>query len=120
MQATQASSMQDQCKVLYYAGAPDGFNIPSPVFTPGPVIFFGFQATGQTELTEGDVAETTAKLRLPLGTVISPLDRVEIVARYGAVDVEPLIYEVIGQPTAGPSGLVVDLALLTTQQWGQQ
>jgi hypothetical protein len=52
-------------------------------------------------------------LRLPLGTAVDAADRIEIVQRFGVAHAGEM-YEVVGDPRQGPSGLVCSLAAVTS------
>lgn len=116
LQATQEKHMLDMGNVLTFdTHGQDAFNVPNGVWLTGPSVKCGFQFANQTRevQNEGDVAQVDAKLRLPVGTKINPNDCFRLTHRFG----EPLdvicSFEVVGIPRKGPSGLHVDLAMVT-------
>jgi hypothetical protein len=54
---------------------------------------------------------TDATLRLPLGTTITPKDRVKVTYRYGVVLSVPEVFEVVSDPAPmrGPTAMTVYL-----------
>ena len=112
MQGTQAGAMQDVCRVYAYSSAPDAYGNPSPTYTAGSPVVCGFKPTSREVQGSGEVDMVDAKLRLPIATTLDSRDRIEVTHRYG-VAITPEMYEVFGPPERGPSGLVVDLKLVT-------
>ena len=115
MQDTQESAMQDECQILSYAQAgKDGWNRPLSDYPISDTVSCGFDATANKEVMDGtEVAITDARLRLPLGTALDNRDRILITHRFGSSLAEQPVYEIIGKPQRGPSGLVLNLTLVT-------
>jgi len=115
-QTTQEYHYHDACKIHAYSGTDDAYNIPQATYTEGSEIACGFEMVGTDErVNEADVPVVDGKLRLPVGTTLTPNDRIEITKRYG-VAITPLFFEVVGLPLRGSSGLVVELAKVTDGQ----
>ena len=116
IQETQESAMMDLCDisrisnsgtdgygkprrtwVILYDEVPCGFGYPSPR-----------EAMGLAQAQQLD-----AKLRLPLDTDITNLDRVTITDRFGVAETDPITYEVGGPVEQGPSGIIIWLRKVT-------
>jgi hypothetical protein len=115
MQAAQEAAMMDTCDILerervgqYESGiARTGYVLAAT--TP-----CGFDPTASEEVMDGaQVAVTDARLRLPIGAEVGPLSRVRITHRFGVELDDRPTYEAIGRPERGPSGLVLNLRLVT-------
>lgn len=111
MRGTQQAAMMDTCRRLVwtYIGE-DELGNPIYDYVPGAILICGLnpdpakELAGETQLTVAD-----ARLRLAIGTVLDNRDRLEILTRNGeALDPAP-IYEIIGQPRRGVTGLLLDL-----------
>lgn len=116
MQATQEGHMLDMGNVLtFVTDGKDEFNVPNGVWVTGPSVKCGFQFANETRevQAEGDVAQVDAELRLPLGTKINQLDCFRLTHRFGKPSDVICHFEVVGIPREGPSGLLVDLAMVT-------
>lgn len=113
LQATQTNHMMDSCKIMVYTAADDAYNIPQATYTPGSEIWCGFDPSAWEEVQE----ETETPLmrpsfRLPFGTAVHAADRVQLTKRFGTT-ITPETYEIIGGVERGPSGLVVNVRLVT-------
>ena len=51
-------------------------------------------------------------IRLPLDTVVTAKDRIQITQRFG-VEITSLTYKILGAIRRGPSGLTMNVALVT-------
>jgi hypothetical protein len=60
-----------------------------------------------------EVVLTDAVLRLPIDSVVTNVDRVQVTHRYGEMLLTPWTFAVIGMPRRGPSGLLLNLRLVT-------
>lgn len=117
MRAAQNAHHPDTCRHLIYTqAAPDDYGMPSEDYLDGGSYACGFQVKQSTEVMDGtQVLVTAARLRLDaaLEGIVNGHDRIRITHRHG----EPLentpTYEIVGVPTVGPSGLVIDLHLVT-------
>jgi hypothetical protein len=127
LQSTQESAMQDRAVRLMYQETADDYGNPSPHYqTMGgeefPLDFpaayadliCGLEHLNPEEMQNtGEVPRITARLRLPIDTVIDERDRIQMTHRYGVpLDTEQ-VFEIVGPVRRGPSGLVLDLALCT-------
>lgn len=117
MQATQEAAMQDTCVLLRYTELdPDVYGNVRHQYEEGDSSDCGFDPTASNEVMEGtQVAVTDAVVRLPIALhgQIDQFDRVKITHRFGVALDSPPTYELIGLPERGPSGLVVNLRLVT-------
>lgn len=111
MQRTQNAAMMDTCIIYAHsATSQNAYGKPGATYTLGvrrtPC---GYDATASDEILQGNESVTVdAVFRLPVGTQIAALDRVQLVARFGTDLVTPILFEVIGMPDGGPSGIVVN------------
>lgn len=114
LQTAQQAHMMDTCTVDVYtdAGA-DAYNNPNPTWVAGAEQPCGFMTTKDDEGNEaGHVPVRDARVRLPISASVTSKDRITITKRHG-VAVTAVTYAVVGTPKRGPSGLVVDLELVT-------
>lgn len=111
MREAQANAMADTCEILEPAGGTDDFNLPLDDYPEGgDPIACGYKPSSRREVQEsGEVTMADAELRLPVGTSISRRARVKVTHRHGETLSPPLLYDVIGVPARGPSGLLVTL-----------
>jgi hypothetical protein len=119
MRADQALSRWDTCRRLVYtAGATNAYGMPEPpTYVRGDAITCGLDMNSTNEVMIGtQVIIADASLRLLVTTTLDNRDRIEITQRFGEVVAAPLVYEIIGEPERGPSGLVVNLRLATDGQ----
>ena len=117
MQATFDASMPDTCHIVTRTPGPvDDYGNPTVTWTEGTTdVACGLDMRNSYEvLASTQVLVYDARLRLPIATVITNLDRIKITKRYGATLATALLYEVIGPPRQGPSGIVVDLRTATS------
>lgn len=115
LRKAQEAAMMDRCTILaYHDGTPGAYGKPRQEYIPGANVACGYDATARKEVMDGaQTAITDARLRLPLGTAISHLDRLRITHRLGVLlDTQP-VYEIIGEPRQGPSGLLLNLRSVT-------
>lgn len=74
----------------------------------------GYDAKAIKEVMVGtQVVLTDARLRLPIGTTLDNRDRFRVSKRFGEILADPPTYEILGEPRQGPSGLLLDLRLVT-------
>lgn len=86
--------------------------------TYGSATVCGFEAKGGQERNEfrteqGTVVYADAKLRLPHGTTVGPRYLVKLTKRHGTA-ITPVIYEVMGKPLEGTTGVVCYLRQVST------
>ena len=114
MRDTQEAAMQDTCRVLAYSSIDDTYNYPVPSYAAGDAMDCGLEMVDPEEIQgEGQVPEIDARIRLPLGTTYGPKDRIEVTHRYGEALTKSLVFEIVGLARHGPTGLVLDLRLVT-------
>jgi len=113
LRGTQEGAMQDTCVIHAYSSTTDAYGNPTPAYTPGAALACGLEHVRPDEVQgSGEVAVIDAHLRLPLGTGLDTRDRVEITHRYGEALAASQMFEVVGPVKRGPSGLVVELAIV--------
>lgn len=118
---TQTGAMLDACQIFdQVEGASDAWGRPEVTYAAresgGEPIEFacGYNPHASREaLTPTDVPRADAALRLPIGTTIDATARVKITTRDGEALATPPIYEIVGRPERGRSGLVLALRLVT-------
>lgn len=114
MQETQEAHMMDACYLLrYVAGALDDYGKPTVV--PGNDLVeipCGYSSKSREVMDDAQVVLTDAVVRLPIDTVIDARDRIQVIRRHGEA-IAPQTFEIIGEPQRGPSGLVLNLRLVT-------
>ena len=117
MQAANVAAMWDTCyRLVYAAGTPDAYGQPTPATytAAATALVCGLDQQASTELLPGtQVPLFDARLRLPVATTITHLDRIKVTKRYGASLAAALYYTIIGEPRRGPSGLLLDLNTVT-------
>ena len=115
MKTTQEAHMLDTCQVLNFSeGVPDDYNIPQPAVESSQDTVCGYNPTKYEEVQdEGDVELIDAEIRLPSDTEIYTDSRIRVTHRFGAVLTEQPVYELIGGPRPGPSGLLCKCRLVT-------
>ena len=123
MTATQEGAMMDECVILTHTvtgtgprGSPIVDYVPAAGATPCGL---GHSKTDRELMGDAalgtQVAEFDGTLRLPKDTVINTRDRVRITKRFG-VAVDPVVYEIVGTPRLGPSGLLGRVKRVTNGQ----
>ncbi len=117
MQTTQESAMQDEAQLLTRSSSSnDDYGRPVEVFTAGALYDCGFDPSAEAEgMDEAEVAQMAAKMRLPLSAQgdFDNADRWKITKRFGVTLTSQPDYEIVGDPERGPSGLVLNLKLVT-------
>ncbi len=115
LRQAQEGHMLDRCVILAYHASRDSYGLPKPAYTTGEEIPCGLDEGNRTEQQSiGHVPLTDAVLRLPLTATITSLSRVRVTRRHGeAVRSPQPVYEVVGVPRLGASGLLVNLRLVT-------
>lgn len=108
MARTQQSAMMDQCLIFAHStGTANVYGKKVDSYGAGVPSVCGYDATASAEVLQGtEVATVDAAIRLPVNTVIDDRDRIQLVRRFGRT-VAPLMFDVVGLPEMGPSGLVV-------------
>lgn len=119
MQTVQEAAMLDRCELMQRSeGAIDAYGLPAPAYTVTDYLTCGLshsqtnREAGGRERRGTQVPVEIRRLRLPAETVLSNVDRVRVTHRFGA-PITPVLYEIVGDPQRGPSGLVVELQKVT-------
>ena len=117
MQTTQDLSMLDTCDILTYTSRPiNAYGKPSPptwVSSGVPTeCGFGYIRSVSSIEAPDQVATMRTVLRLPLDSVVTTKDRIELTHRFGA-EIASEYYKILGEIRRGPTCLTCDLALVT-------
>jgi hypothetical protein len=115
MRATQDSAMMDTCILGERVElSRDVYGMPVVGWSWGDPVICGLNPVKHVEIMDGtEVVLTDAMLRLPIDTVITHVDRVQITHRYGEALIMPWVFACIGMPRRGPSGLLLNLRMIT-------
>ena len=117
LQATQEGAMQDTCQLLRRSSSTvDDFNRPVEVWTVVAAYVCGYEPLQREEgMEETEVGQLDARLRLPLAveSELDSDDRLKITKRFGVTLSAPPTLDIVGLARRGPSGLVLDLRLVT-------
>jgi len=116
MQDANEAAMWDTCRlVVRVTGAVDAYGHPAEMWAEGATdVACGLDLRSSYEVLRGtQVPRYDARLRLPIDTEITNVDRVKVTHRHGVALATPLVFEFIGQPRRGPQGLLVELKTLT-------
>jgi hypothetical protein len=110
MRATQTAAMMDECELWRMGDGPaDIYGKPRPLWVMNARTVCGLELVDSRELVNASGAIYDARLRLPLYTDISWLDKVKITHRHGEILDTPKEYVIVGESMRGPSGLVLNL-----------
>jgi len=120
MQGTQESAMMDRCTILVYTSrGSDEYGMPVTLWVEGANVACGLDMAPRREWNApagaGDQTQVEAgeaRIRLPIDTEISNLERIRITHRFGEMLLTPLEYELIEGVRRGPSGLVARCQLV--------
>ena len=114
LETDQEAHMMDICTIGAYHAVQDGYGIPTPTYTAGNPTICGLNENVRQEVqSRGEVVMVDAVLRLPVGTVIDSRDSITITHRLGSELAFKPVYNIIGSPGTGASGLLLNLALVT-------
>lgn len=110
----ESMGMPDTCRVLRVAAAPtvDAYGYGTSGFTTENVtVACAYQATQNTERDRDttEVRVNTAQLFLPLSTVISNRDQVELTHRFGRAVSPPWRFRILGDPVDKVVALVMSV-----------
>ena len=121
MAATQAAGMLDECELLQRAdGAADAYGIPQPTYTVVERTPCGLSHSQVGAEVSGSGRRDTQvpidlrRLRLPVTAQIDHVDRIRMTRRFGFA-ITPVLYEVVGDPQRGPSGLLLQVRMVTDE-----
>jgi len=115
MRGAQEDAMMDTCVIVTrdVTGTND-YNRPVAQWLDSPAMACGYDDTVEKEAMAGtQVVLVDAVVRLSIDTDLSNLDRLRITHRHGEELDESLTFETLGDPERGPSGLVLNLQLVT-------
>ena len=118
LQSSQESFMQDTCQVGVRGSSQDALGELVDTFTYGSAQACGLTMSGGLQRNEfrtsdGTIVYADAALRLAHDAVVTSDDTVKITHRYGSA-VTNVIYEVMGEPLVGSSGIVCYLRRVST------
>lgn len=112
--AQEAAMMDTAVRLVYRETGKDEYGMAIKGWAEDAELACGYDAKAIKEVMDGtQVVLTDARLRLPIGTVIDNRDRFKITKRFGEILADPPTYEILGEPRQGPSGLLLDLRLVT-------
>lgn len=110
MQAAQESAMQDTCELLKYTTTgTDSHGMPIEGYVVQGVSVCGLDLRASREMLNAEAHVYDARLRLPIETEISNVDRVRVTHRFGALQAAAIEFDLLGEERQGPSGLLVEL-----------
>lgn len=110
MRDTQDAAMQDACDLLIYGvTGMDSHGMPIEGYVLQATSACGLDLRASREMLNAEMHVYDARLRLPIGTVISNVDRVRVTHRFGEMQETPIEFDLIGEVRKGPSGLLVNL-----------
>lgn len=106
--------MDTAVRLVYRVTGANEYGMAIKAWAEDEELACGYNATAIKQVMDGTrVTLTDARLRLPIGTTLDSLDRFRITKRLGEILADPPTYEILGEPRQGPSGLLVDLRLVT-------
>lgn len=116
MREAQEDAMMDLCNISRISNAGvDGYGKPKRTWVTiykDVVCGFGYPSPREA-MGLAQAEQIDAKLRLPITTDITNLDRVTIIERFSEDEAEPITYEVGGPVEQGPSGIIIWLRKVT-------
>ena len=109
--------MMDACYVMtYQAAALNRYGKPEPARYESSVntvaCGLGYTQSSSTEHRD-EVSTMRTAIRLPLDTLVTAKDRVKVIRRFGSALSQVGTYKVLGAIRRGPSGLTMNVALVT-------
>jgi hypothetical protein len=112
--AQEAAMMDTAVRLVYREIAANEYGMAIKVWSEDEELACGYDATAIKQVMDGaQVILTDARLRLPNGTTLDNRDRFKVTKRFGEILDDPPTYEILGEPRQGPSGLLIDLRLVT-------
>jgi head-tail adaptor len=110
MQNAQETGMMDTCELICRGETgQDEYGQPVENWVAGATLACGLDNRASSEYRNAEAAVFDARLRLPIETDVSNVDRVRITHRFGILLETPLEFQLTGKTRRGPSGLLVDL-----------
>lgn len=120
LRGAQAAHMPDTCIVQTHSVTQDAHGQEVIDYADGLPIAcgFGYAPLGvapEVERADGTTVTVDAQVRLTLadGQGIGTKDRVKLTKRFGTALAPAQVYEVVGPPRVGPSGVVLQLRQVT-------
>jgi hypothetical protein len=112
--AQQAAMMDTVVRLVYREPAVNEYGMAIGEWADDAELACGYDGKAIKEVMVGtQVVLTDARLRLPIGTTLDNRDRFRVTNRFGEILANPPTYEILGEPRQGPSGLLLDLRLVT-------
>lgn len=117
MQGAQAQAMMDQCDLLikFKTDRIDEYGHPISEWVTAATLACGLDLRASREMINAEAYVYDARLRLPIDTLITRIDRVRVTHRYGVLLETALDFDLVGEPRRGPSGLLMDLRTVTLE-----
>lgn len=120
MRLAHTDRLQDSCYLQALTATPDGYGDPVRSWAnTGSEIPCGLEMratlSSNSELRETDktVVSTEAILRLPVGTVVTETQRVNVTKRHGE-SITAIVFNIISPIQRGPSGIILFLQKVST------
>lgn|SRR5574341_1260091 len=115
MRDMQEETMIDECMILTWSTTGKGrYNSSKGEFEDGETFPCGFKPGATREVSDGTqmvAAEGIMRLPLAAGVELNKRNRIKLIKRQGAAITAPPIYEIIGKPLIGPTGIQINLRL---------
>lgn len=118
MRACQTAFMGDSCQIGTVSRSQSATGeLIDAAASYGSELACGLEMTGGLQRNEfrtqdGTVVFADAKMRLPHGTALGVRDLVKVTKRQGTA-ITPMVYEVMGEPLIGSTGVVCYLRRVT-------
>jgi len=111
MQETQEEGMMDICDLLEHmeTDRENKYGKPVEEWVTRSGLACGLDMRSSGEVRNAEAELWDARLRLPIDTEVSRVDRVVITHRFGVLLKEPMLFQFEGGALRGPSGLVLKL-----------
>ena len=111
MQGTQEEGMMDTCDLLEHVTTDreDEYGKPVEEWVARSGIACGLDLRSSEEVRNAEADLWDARLRLPIDTEVSRVDRVVITHRFGVLLETPMLFQMEGEADRGPSGLILKL-----------
>lgn len=110
MQEAQETGMMDTCELLIRTErAQDEYGMPVEQWVIGSVCACGLENRAADETLNGEADLFDARIRLPLDTDLSRVDRLRLTRRFGMLLEQAEDYELVGETQRGPSGLLANV-----------
>lgn len=103
--------MMDEVVLMRCTETLDALNQPVQSWADGPILKCGLDTREGSEMRGNGrlLVRWEAHVRLPIGTIFNPRDRIRVASRLGQPTDVNTVYELVGPAHEGPSGLVVPI-----------